>query len=37
MERALPVLAFPPGNDIGVMAVNTALGERKQYATVAAP
>lgn len=32
MERALPVLAFPPGNDIGVMAVNTALGERMTWA-----
>jgi len=32
MERALPVLAFPPGNDIGVMAINTALGERITWA-----
>ncbi|RPJ37121.1 MAG: hypothetical protein EHM27_14030 [Deltaproteobacteria bacterium] len=32
MEAALPVLAFPPGNDIGVMAVNTALGERMTWA-----
>jgi phosphate-selective porin OprO/OprP len=32
MEKALPVLAFPPGNDIGVMAVNTAFGERMTWA-----
>jgi phosphate-selective porin OprO/OprP len=32
MEKALPVLAFPPGNDIGVMAINTALGERMTWA-----
>jgi len=32
MERALPVLAFPPGNDMGVMVVNTALGERMTWA-----
>jgi phosphate-selective porin OprO/OprP len=32
MEKALPVLAFPPGNDIGVMASNTALGERMTWA-----
>jgi phosphate-selective porin OprO and OprP len=32
MEKALPVLAFPPGNDIGVMAANTALGERMTWA-----
>jgi phosphate-selective porin OprO/OprP len=32
MERALPVLTFPPGLDMGVMAVNTALGERMTWA-----
>ena len=32
MEKALPVLAFPPGNDIGIMAINTALGERMTWA-----
>jgi len=32
MERALPVLAFPPGLDIGVAAMNTALGERMTWA-----
>ncbi len=32
MERALPVLAFPPGLDIGVTAMNTALGERMTWA-----
>ena len=32
MEKALPVLAFPPGNDIGFMAGNTALGERMTWA-----
>ena len=32
MEKALPVLAFPPGSDIGVMAGNTALGERMTWA-----
>jgi phosphate-selective porin OprO/OprP len=32
MEKALPVLAFPPGNDIGIMAVNTAWGERMTWA-----
>ena len=32
MERALPVLAFPPGNDMGVMAINTAFGERMTWA-----
>jgi phosphate-selective porin OprO/OprP len=32
MEKALPVLAFPPGSDIGVMASNTALEERMTWA-----
>jgi phosphate-selective porin OprO/OprP len=32
MEKALPVLAFPPGSDMGVMAGNTALGERMTWA-----
>jgi phosphate-selective porin OprO/OprP len=32
MERALPVLAFPPGLDMGVAATNTALQERMTWA-----
>ena len=32
MERALPVLAFPPGLDMGIMAINTAFGERMTWA-----
>ncbi len=32
VERALPVLAFPPGLDMGIAATNTALQERMTWA-----